>query len=172
MATETQRIPAALWSSLQEICYRQDQIFLQDVSRLIGVPAIDIKRRVLGVRGVPTRVEITPETSGPWWTATQCPLMEQTPGNMWRRCGMYCEANGTCWEHRVYRLSPLLRHYDDPYFKTLRKRRPVRYKDRIYWVDSSNTVLDDKGVVVDDMTIDLNTRTVYTNNEYESSSES
>lgn len=154
---ETQRIPACLWESLQEICYRQDIRFISDVSKILGIPAIELKKKILGVRGMPTAVVVD---RGPWWTETQCPIMEKQPGNMWRRCGSYCEASGYCWTHRHFRVSHTTRRHDDPYFADLPKRWPVRIEDEVVWVSSEGDVLDGSGHLIKHMTIDLETKTV------------
>jgi len=155
--TETQRIPACLWESLQEICYRQDIRFLADVSKIIGIPAIELKKRILGVRGIPTAVSVE---RGPWWAETQCPVMEKEPGNMWRRCGSYCESSGHCWTHRHFRVSSTIRRYDDPYFATLPKRWPVRLDDEILWATADGELLSGAGLVIKGITIDLDTKII------------
>jgi hypothetical protein len=155
--TETQRIPACLWESLQEICYRQDVRFISDVSKILGIPAIELKKRILGVRGMPTAVTVE---RGPWWAETQCPIMDKHAGNMWRRCGSYCESSGYCWAHRHFRVSYTTRRYDDPYFTSLAKRWPVRIDDEIVWVSADGDVLNGSGILIKGMTVDLNTKTV------------
>lgn len=124
------------------------------MSRLIGVPANDIKKRVLGVRGAPTTVIVE---SGPWWVGTMCTVSAKEAGGMWRRCGHTAEANGYCWEHRHFRTpTHMLKLYTDPYLESLAKRWPVRYMDEIVWVDSEGTVLRN-GEIVKTLTIDLKT---------------
>jgi hypothetical protein len=154
--TETQRIPAVLWDSLQEICYRQDIRFIADVSKLIGVPALELKKRILGVRGQPTAIAVE---RGPWWSESQCPIMDRGSGNMWRRCGEYCESHGHCWKHRSFKVSHTTRRFDDPYFAELPKRWPVRLDDEVVWVSESGDVLNGSGAIVKGLTVDLKTRT-------------
>jgi hypothetical protein len=153
---ELQRIPAFLWNSLQEICYRQDIRFIADVSKLIGVPAVELKKKILGVRGIPTTIAVE---RGPWWSETQCPIMERGNGNMWRRCGNYCESHGQCWAHRHYKSSHTTRRFDDPYFSALPKRRPIRYNGEIVWVSESGEAIDGSGNILKGLTIDLKTHT-------------
>ena len=152
--SEPQRIPASLWDAVQEICWRQDQKFLFDVSRILKVPAADIKKRILGTRGVLT---IIPTECGPWWTGTQCPVMELECGCMWRRCAAPCEQGDSCWDHRDAKGG--LRRYDDPYFTTLPKRRPMRYEGAIYWVADDGNVMNGFGAIMP-FRMDLNTKTV------------
>jgi hypothetical protein len=154
MTTETQRIPAVLWDSLQDVCFRHDLKFLQDVSRIIQVPVADLKRRILGTRGMPTAVSVE---SGPWWVTTQCPIMLLVGDSMWRRCGSYCEANGTCWAHRT----SMSRRYNDPYFEALPKRTAFKYDGDLYWVSEAGDALDMTGALVPGLQIDLKARVVF-----------
>jgi hypothetical protein len=138
---EPQRIPANLWASLKDICYQQDLKFLQDVSRLIGVDANEIKRRVLGLR----EQTIVLVEKDPWWMHTQCILLECVNG-LWRRCSRMGESNSYCWEHRNFTTcSGQLRRFDDPYFATIVKRWPIRFMDEIVWVCDEGTVLKSNG---------------------------
>lgn len=153
---ETQRIPAALWKSLQDVCYQQDVKFLQDVSRIIGVPAQDLKRRILHARGEPTIVLVDKD---PWWIETQCASMVLGNGNLWCQCSNPAESNTFCWDHRRFQEGKRkdLRHIGDPYFQTLPKRWPVRFDKNIVWVDANGTVLDRFGSRVPNLTIDRTT---------------
>jgi len=152
----TQYIPAGLWDGLQTICFRHDQKFVQDVSRILGIPAIDIKRKVLGTRGVPT---IIPESEGPWWIGGCCPIMERT-GYLWKRCMAPIEGHGACWGH----LEGGIR-FDDEQFSCAEKRVPFRYLGEVYWVsEEKGSVLNSYGMLVETFTVDLKTRTVVLSN--------
>lgn len=146
--SETQRIPALLWDSLQDVCYKHDVAFINEVARMIGVPAADIRKRVLGVRGMPTAITVE---RGPWWQGAACPWMECSEGGMWRRCGQYCEAHGACWKHRKGGE----RIYDDPYFLTLPKRVPVSIDDEIYYVDCEGAAYSVSGLKVIGLHVNL-----------------
>lgn len=158
----TQYIPAGLWDSLQEICFRKDQQFIQDVSRILGIPAGELKRKILGTRGVPT---VIPEATGPWWLSTACPIMEQT-GYLWRRCMCPIESNGACWAHREGGV-----RFDDAQFVDMPKRVPFRYQGEIYWVAEDGTVLNSIGMRCEEFTVDLKTRTVVISNARSSAAE-
>lgn len=156
LTTVHQRIPAALWESLQMICYKQDVKFIEDVSHILGVPAADIKKQILGTRGT-TAAVIT--ESGPWWQTVQCPLMEKVGSSstgMWFRCGAVCEPNGTCWKHRSFtRASAKLRHYTDPFFSEIARRKPVHLDGTVYWVGTNGDVYDEKGTLKKELHIEI-----------------
>ena len=157
MTTDTikQQCPAGLWEAFQEVLWKQDVKFIQNVSRIISVPVNDIKKRILGTRGVTT---IIPVENGPWWLGTQCPVMEFTGGNMWRRCSSKCEQGDTCWSHRMLTV---YRRYDDPYFTTLPKRHPIRYDGAIYWVSyKDGSVINGFGAVIEEFKVDLDNRLI------------
>jgi hypothetical protein len=151
----TQYIPAGLWDGLQEICFRHDQKFIQDVARILGVPAIELKRKVLGTRGVPV---VVPEASGPWWTGGTCPIMERV-GYLWRRCAAPIEGHGACCAHREGGD-----RFDDEQFVGLERRVPFRYDGEVYWVAEDRTVLNSFGMPVTAFTVDLKTKTVILSN--------
>lgn len=157
MTTDTikQQCPAGLWDAFQEVLWKQDVKFIQNVSRIISVPVNDIKKRILGTRGVTT---IIPVENGPWWLGTQCPVMEFTGGNMWRRCSSKCEQGDTCWSHRMLTV---YRRYDDPYFTTLPKRHPIRYDGAIYWVSHKDgSVINGFGAIIEEFKVDLDNRLI------------
>jgi hypothetical protein len=147
--TETQaRIPLGLWDSFQEICFRFDNKFIEDVSRILGVSSVDIRRKVLGVRGAPTTV-IT--VSGPWWEGQTCAMMVAGPAGLWHRCGHLAEGGDTCWRHRSGRG----RRHDDSYFARLKKRHPFKLEGRLVWVAEDGSVTTDGGVPLKGVTINL-----------------
>lgn len=147
----TQYIPAGLWEGLQEICFRKDQDFIRDISRIIGVPAIEIKRKVLGTRGVPT---VIPEAHGPWWLNNACPIMERT-GYLFRRCLHPMESHGACWQHKEGGV-----RFDDEQFLGMETRVPFRYLGELYWVAKDGSVLNGFGMPILTFTVDLDYRTV------------
>jgi hypothetical protein len=142
------RLPAALWESLQEICWRHDNKFLDDASRILGISASEIKRKVLGVRGVVSAV-ITTDSS--WYEGTQCPIMMPTAGEMWRRCVEPAEYNGFCWAHKKGRG---MRH-DCSYFHSLPKRHPWRFEGELVWVRDDGNVMRESGEELKDVRIDI-----------------
>ena len=142
------RVPAALWESLQEICWRQDNKFIEDASRIIGIPAAEIKRRVLGARGV---VSAVVSTSSSWYDGGRCPMMLPGPGEMWRRCCEPAEVNGFCGIHKKGRGMK----YDNSYFSTLLKRHPWRFEGAVVWVCENGTVLTESGTILKDIRIDI-----------------
>ena len=144
---QTRRIPAALLESLQEVCYRQDVQFLQEVSKLIGVPVSELKQRVIGKNtGFPTAV-LTEE--GPWWEGTQCIAMEKK-GSLWFRCSSYADSGSQCWLHR----RPMFT-YNDPMFTVLPQYTPARIEGRIVWVDKEGLVYNEFGEILKEWLIDL-----------------
>lgn len=148
------RIPAALWESLQEICWRQDNKFIEDASRIIGIPAAEIKRRVLGTRGV---VSAVVSSSGAWYDGARCPIMIPGPGEMWRRCCTPAEFNGYCSVHKKGRGLK----YDDPYFTTLPKRYPWKFEGGVVWVDDAGTLMNESGTILKDVRISINNGLCY-----------
>jgi len=151
----TQYIPAGLWDGLQEICFRHDQKFIQDVARILGVPAIEIKRKVLGTRGVAC---VVPEATGPWWVDGKCPIMERV-GYLWRRCTAPIEGHGSCWAHREGGD-----RFDDEQFADLERRVPFRYDGEVYWVAENGSALNSFGMPVTAFTVDLKTKNVILSN--------
>lgn len=144
------RIPAALWDSLQEICWRHDNKFLDDASRILGIPAIEVKRRVLGVRGA---VSAVVSSTGPWYEGTLCAKMVLCPGEMWRRCSETAEQNGYCWQHK--RGVP--NHFTNTYFESLPKRYPYKLDGEIVWVGEDGSVMNGSGTVLEKVHIDRET---------------
>ena len=153
-----QRIPASLWASLTDVCYQQDMKFLQDVSRILGIPSSDIRRRILGARGEETMVLVEKES---WWETTNCTLLVCGKGGMWRRCSNLAETNTYCWDHRKFtNASNTIRRHDDPHFREIAKRYPIRIGGEIVWVCEKGTVLKANGEL-DTMRIDLSTCIAY-----------
>lgn len=144
------RIPLGLWDSLQTICFRYDNKFIEDVGRILGVPGAEIRRKVLGVRGAPTTVLAM---SGPWWEGQQCALMIKGAGGLWKRCGHTAEGCEHCWKHRRGPNNRDRRRHDDPYFVCLKKRKPFRLEDEIVWVSLDGSVMTDGGTILKDVTI-------------------
>lgn len=157
LTKEVRRCPAELWDTLQDVCYRNDAQFLQDVSRVIDIPLLDLKRAVFGVRGKDTTVLVE---HGPWWEGVQCSVMERS-GSLWNRCGGYSESNGHCYAHRHAHYSDSIRPYDDTYFTLLRKVRPVNLEGAIVWVDNEGAVRDRHGRVLKEYLIDISKGILY-----------
>ncbi len=152
LPTEIQRLPAGLWESLQTTCYRHDLKFIQDAARLLGVPVGDLKKRVLGTRGIPVAVTVS---NSPWWEGKMCPIMECDDGGMWRQCGALCEAHGTCWDHRTYKRNTCkYKLVGDPYFETLEKRWPMTLVEELVCVTDDGLVYDDAGELKEGLRID------------------
>jgi hypothetical protein len=154
MELENQRIPLGLWESMQKVCAEHDYRFIKDVSRIIGVEASDIRKRVFGVRGIQTTVAVE---HGPWWLESQCPVMNKRTGNMWKRCDDRCGPCGFCWSHRSFRPSATLKLHNDPYFQTLEKRQPFMLDGTIVWVSEKDGSVMKDGVRVAGLTIDTKT---------------
>lgn len=142
------RVPAALWESLQTICWQQDNKFLEDVSRILNVPAAELKRRVLGTRGV---VSAVVSTGGAWFEGTQCPIMIPCGGDMWRRCAEPAENNGHCWAHKKGRGL----RYDSPHFAHAEVYTPWRLEGVALWVNSCGTVYNAVGKELKGLHVDL-----------------
>lgn len=154
MELENQRIPLGLWDSLQAVCAENDMRFIKDVSRIIGVEASDIRKRVFGVRGIQTTIAVE---HGPWWLESQCPIMTKRTGNMWKRCDDRCSPCGFCWSHRAFRPSVSAKLHTDPYFQTLDKRHPYMFDDDIVWVSEKDGSVIKDGELVAGLTIDIKT---------------
>jgi hypothetical protein len=167
MTEQQQRLPAILWESLQDICYRHDQKFITDVARILGVPALDLKKKVLGTRGVLTTVLVE---SGPWWTGLTCAIMERKEC-LWTRCSSICESGDTCLKHKDVRNGWNIRRFDDPYFACLPKRLPMNIEGVVYWVSEKGDVLNGYGVHVPGMRADIKTRSVWLSDDLGSKTE-
>ena len=155
LKTTPMRVPVALWDSLQDRCWAQDLAFLRDASRILGVPEVEIRRRVLGARGVVAAVVCD---QSPWYLGSCCPMMVPCPGELWRRCTEPAEINGFCVSHKKGKG---LRH-DDPYCETLPKRVPFRLDGETVWVHAEDgSVLTESGAVLKDVRIDLETGICY-----------
>lgn len=152
MESIIQRIPAALWESLQEVCARHDQQFLQEVSRFLGVPVSELKRRVLGTRGVATTVVVQ---ESPWWYGTCCAAMEKK-GIFWMRCGAAAEADGQCWAHRRNTT-----RYDDHDISSLPTYTSVRIEGQTMWVDKEGRAYNQFGNILKDWLIDISNGHAY-----------
>lgn len=135
------RLPSCLFESIEEICWRQDNKFIEDVAKIIGKPAGELKKRILGVRGTSSVIICD---ASPWWVGRQCPIMTLCDGKLWKRCGSACESNGTCYKHRNSKNM----HYDNPYFENLEKREPFIYNDETVWVAKDGSVMTDGGVIL------------------------
>ena len=154
----TRRMPIGLLDHIQTICARQDQQFIADVARILGLngaAAHDMRRKVLGTLGAPTLVFTE---SNPWWVGTQCPIMIQSPCGMWTRCSGTCDArgNGKCFKHRNSKK----RVYTDPVFAEMESRTPFRHEDELYWVGDDGSVLDSTGTREMDFKVNLKSRTI------------
>lgn len=154
---QQQRLPALLWESLQDICYRHDQKFVGDVARILGVPASELKKKVLGTRGVLTTVLVE---SGPWWTGLTCAIMERKE-SLWTRCSSLCESGDTCGKHKDIRNGWNIRRCDDPYFATLKQRQPMNIEGVIYWVSEKGDVVNNQGVYVPGIRANVKTKSVW-----------
>ena len=158
METTTRRMPVGLLDHIQTICTRQDQQFITDVARILGMNAAatsDMRRKILGALGTPTPVFTE---SNPWWVETQCPIMIQSPCGMWTRCSCPCEAhgNGKCRKHRNSKK----RVYTDPIFAEMESRTPFRHEGELYWVCKNGSVLDSTGTHEMDFKVNLKSRTI------------
>jgi hypothetical protein len=147
-----QRIPAGLWTALQDVCYAQDVQFVKDVAKLLGKDPADMRRRILGARG---ELATVVSDSDPWWTGTQCTLLTRGKGGLWVRCNHIGESNGQCWEHRTFaHSSQNVKRMDDPYFEELPRRYPIRFQGEIVWVCEKGSVLTGEGEILADVRMD------------------
>lgn len=140
-------LPADLLESFATLCYRSDQKFISDVSKILGIPSDEIRRKILE----PHKRTLVCTTSNPWWLGQQCPIMIRGPCDVWYRCDAACETYGTCHEHRgshKYR-------YDTSLFKDLPKRYVAKLGTQPVWVDESGKVYSMNGIELKNMTINL-----------------
>jgi hypothetical protein len=151
-----QNIPMHLWDGLKELCFRQDMMFLHDVSRITGIPFQELRKKITGTRGIPTMIPIE---NNPWWTTDVCPIMNRI-GYLWRRCSMPCTSNGYCFEH--FQSGDRMKKYDDPIFQTMSTSISFNYNNTIYWVNvDDGSVLNSFGLPVKEFTIDIVSKTVH-----------
>ncbi len=148
------RIPAFLWESLQDTLYQHDYQFLRDISPILGIPLADLKRTVLGTRGVKTTVAVLGQ-SDQWWEGQMCSYWVKSPLGVWKPCGEFREAHGGCCQHKhVPKSSSLhIRHREDPYLKTLPRLLPKKWKGEVVWVSPSNEVFYEDGTPILGFTI-------------------
>lgn len=160
MESTLRRMPIGLLDHLQTICARQDQQFIADVGRILGLGAsatTELRRKILGTLGKST---IVFTESNPWWVDTQCPIMILSQCGMWTRCGAAASENGKCKKHHATK-KPL---YSDPMFVEMKTRTPFRHDGEIYWVGDDGSVLDSTGSIQMDFKVNLKSRTIiYTN---------
>ena len=150
MNTLQTRIPCFLWESLQDVMYQQDYEFLQEVSKLVRVPLHELKRTILGTRGTLTTISVAKQED--WWDKQMCPMMVRNSYGLWKPCGQYREAHGTCCNHRNP-TSPFVRHKDDKYFQSLPKRNPLKWAGEIVWVSATGDVVRESGESIDGLRI-------------------
>ncbi len=150
------RIPAFLWDSLQNVFYQQDYEFLRQVSYLIKVPIPELKRTILGTKGVLTTVQVAKENT--WWENQKCPLRVRSPQGLWKQCCNFREAHGFCGDHKGWtekKATRSLKHVNDPYFQTLKRRKPFEYEGDIVWVSEEGDVVDNKGAPISGIRINV-----------------
>ena len=159
--SQSHKIPALLWDSLQSVCFTHDQQFLRDVARITGLNERDLKVKLLGRCGMPTAIVVE---KGPWWLGSTCAAMVRGNGGLWARCGAYCCADGFCHGHtlsgkRGFGKGNRILRFDDPYFASLQKRRPVELEGELLWVGEDGSIVTAAGLLRTDLRIDLNTGT-------------
>ncbi len=170
METIQTRIPAFLWDSLQGVFYQQDYEFLRQVSYLIKVPIAELKRTILGSRGTPTSILVAKENT--WWENQKCPLRVRSPRGLWKQCCNFREAHGFCSDHKGWnekKSTSALKHRNDSYFQTLKRRKPFDYEGDIVWVSEDGDVVDDKGNPISGIRINMEAGIILPDNLIETS---
>lgn len=155
METIQTRIPAFLWDSLQNIFYQHDYEFLRQVSFLTKVPIADLKRTILGSKGAPTSIVVAKENT--WWENQKCPLRIRSSKGLWKQCCNLREAHGFCGDHKGWRAGrcPTQRHIQDPYFQTIKHRKPFEYEGDVIWVGPDGDAVDSTGAPISSIRINL-----------------
>ena len=149
ISEKTIRIPSYLLESLEEICWRHDNKFIEDISRILGVNSHEMKKKILGVRG--TSKTVLCET-GSWWMESKCPGMVRNKTGIWFRCNAACESSGLCAKHTIKNPKYL---YDDPYFEKIEKRKPFKYNDEVVWVADDGSVMTYSGILLKNVSINI-----------------
>jgi hypothetical protein len=148
------RIPAYLWDSLQNVMYEHDYQFLREISALIRVPVPELKRTILGARGALTSIVVAKEDT--WWEHQVCPYLVRNTSGVWSPCGKFREPHGACMDHRSAKSSESVKHRNDAYFQSVKKRHPFEWNDEIVWVcPESGDVVNELGDPIPNLTIDL-----------------
>lgn len=142
MSIQEFRLPNLVHEHLSDIVRRNDTRFIEHVTRILGIPAREIRKRVFGTMGVITPVLCQ---TRPWWTEGQCVISECHNESLWMRCGAMAVENGVCFRHL---RSPDLVRYDSPLLQTLPRRRPVEYDGEIYWASEAGDMVSSSGQVV------------------------
>ena len=158
LETVTTRIPAFLWDALQDVMYQQDYEFLREVSNIVHVPVHELKRTLLGVRGMLTTIAVGKTDS--WWEGELCPMRIRGEHGLWKRCGNFREPHGVCCDHRNYKSTESLKHKDDPYFKQLSSRVPMKWDGETVWVGSAGDVVRESGEPIQGLRVDKDTRMI------------
>jgi hypothetical protein len=143
--TERLRIPRFLWEDLVSATAQQDELFLNEVSRSLGLDAREVKAKCLYLPPPPDRpaariipAVAVPVVLGPTTTG-RCPWWECHGDGLWRRCprGRLTKTL-PCAIHERCTPCPLTRLDSDPLIQALPIYEPIRHKGHLYWYDPKN----------------------------------
>lgn len=143
------RIPAFLWESLQNVFYEHDYEFLRQVSYLIKVPIAELKRTIMGSKGTLSTIMVGKNSM--WWEEQKCPLRIRSSRGLWKQCPHIRESHGYCGEHKGWNRKKTiesLKHIEDTYFQTLKRRKPFSLDGDIVWVSEEGDAVDNEGYLI------------------------
>lgn len=102
MEHKTLRLPAFLKDSLSNACWEHDMMFITELSRLIDVPIVELRKTLLMEESKQT-VCIATEEKETFLDDIQCPAMLKQEDGSYTRCGNYrmcfekkCSVHKTC----------------------------------------------------------------------------
>ena len=134
------RIPRGLWEDLVTATAQQDEQFLTEVARSLGLNPQEVKAKCLYVpppadrpnaRIVPTVA--VPVLLGPPATG-RCPWWECHGTGLWRRCPRArLTKTLPCAIHERCTPCPLTRLDNDPIIRALPTYAAARYKGQLFW---------------------------------------
>ena len=142
---ERMRVPRGLWDDLISATAQQDEQFLTEVARSLGLDPREVKAKCLYVpppadrpnaRIVPTAV--VPVLLGPP-SAGRCPWWECHGDGLWRRCPRArLTKTLPCAIHERCTPCPLTRLDTDPIIRALPTYKPICHKGQLYWYNPAD----------------------------------
>jgi hypothetical protein len=142
---ERLRIPRGLWDDLISATAQQDEQFLTEVARSLGLDPREVKAKCLYVPPPADRpnARIVPLATVPVLLgppiAGRCPWWECHGEGLWRRCPRArLTKTLPCAIHERSTPCPLTRLDNDPIIRALPTYKPIRHKGHLYWYNPAD----------------------------------